>query len=139
MKERQEQLHILNQAARRVSKKFNEKLSPKGLYSAQWAIILRLHYHGPSTQKEICEYLSVESPTMTRTLTRMESMGWIVRKVGNDRRENQIHLTSLAKKMIPQWEKEVQEFEQKALQHLSDAELIVTYRALKQILKNLDD
>lgn len=53
-------------------------VSPTGLFSAQWAVIFRINQTGSCTQTELCQYLNVESPTMTRTLTRMETMGWII-------------------------------------------------------------
>ena len=60
----------------------NERVSPTGLFGAQWAVIFRINQTGSCTQTELCQYLNVESPTMTRTLTRMETMGWIIRTEG---------------------------------------------------------
>ena len=44
---------------------------------------------------------------MTRTLTRMETMGWIIRTEGKDRREKLISLSETAIKMIPVWQEEL--------------------------------
>jgi len=35
--------HKINQLARYFTNKLNEKISPMGLYSSQWGIILYLH------------------------------------------------------------------------------------------------
>jgi len=70
--------HKVNQLGRRFSKTLNERLTPLGLFTAQWAVVVRL-LEGPATQTELCQYLCVEAPTMTRTLARMEQAGWIER------------------------------------------------------------
>ncbi|MCP1124208.1 MarR family transcriptional regulator [Bacillus sp. AFS018417] len=138
MDEKQHFFHVVSQTSRKFSKKFNERVSPTGLYSAQWAVIFRLHQTGPCTQTELCQYLNVESPTMTRTLTRMESMGWITRKEGTDRREKLISLSETALAMIPMWQEEVDSFEEKALQDINDEELRRAFHVLQKVIRNLD-
>lgn len=138
MDEKQHFFHVVSQTSRKFSKKFNERVSPTGLYSAQWAVIFRLHQTGPCTQTELCQYLNVESPTMTRTLTRMESIGWIIRKEGTDRREKLISLSETALAMIPMWQEEVDSFEEKALQDINDEELRRAFHVLQKVIRNLD-
>ncbi|MGG2091773.1 MarR family transcriptional regulator [Bacillus sp. S13(2024)] len=138
MDEKQHFFHVVSQTSRKFSKKFNERVSPTGLYSAQWAVIFRLHQTGPCTQTELCQYLNVESPTMTRTLTRMESIGWIIRKEGRDRREKLISLSETAQEMIPMWQEEVDSFEEKALQDINDEELLRAFDVLQKVIRNLD-
>ncbi|CAG9614352.1 Transcriptional regulator SlyA [Bacillus rhizoplanae] len=138
MDEKQHFFHVVSQTSRKFSKKFNERVSPTGLYSAQWAVIFRLHQTGPCTQTELCQYLNVESPTMTRTLTRMESIGWIIRKEGTDRREKLISLSETALAMIPMWQEEVDSFEEKALQDINDEELRRAFHVLQKAIRNLD-
>lgn len=113
MDEKQHFFYIVSQTSRKFTKKFNERVSPTGLFSAQWAVIFRINQTGSCTQTELCQYLNVESPTMTRTLTRMETMGWIIRTEGKDRREKLISLSETAIKMIPVWQEEVDTFEEK--------------------------
>ncbi len=81
---------------------------------------------------------NVESPTMTRTLTRMESMGWIIRTEGKDRREKLISLSETALEMIPVWQQEVVAFEEKALQNISKEEMQRTFQVLQTIIQNLN-
>ncbi|PGZ98614.1 MarR family transcriptional regulator [Bacillus pseudomycoides] len=138
MNEKQHFFHVVSQTSRKFSKKFNERVSPTGLFSAQWAVIFRLHQTGPCTQTELCQYLNVESPTMTRTLTRMESIGWIIRKEGTDRREKLISLSETALAMIPMWQEEVDSFEEKALQDINDEELLRAFDVLQKVIRNLD-
>lgn len=138
MDEKQHFFHTVSQTARKFSKKFNARVSPTGLFSAQWAVIFCLHETGPCTQTELCHYLNVESPTMTRTLTRMETMGWVIRTEGKDRREKFISLSDTALEMIPMWQEEVHTFEKKALQNIDEDELYHAFQVLQTVLKNLD-
>ena len=82
--------HKVNQLARSFTKKLNEKISPLGLYSSQWAIVVYLYEKKQCTQIELSQYLTVEAPTITRTLARMEEMGWVTREYGNNKREKHI-------------------------------------------------
>ncbi|CAM4276813.1 MarR family transcriptional regulator [Bacillus manliponensis] len=138
MDEKQHFFHAVSQTARKFSKTFNARVSPTGLFSAQWAVIFRLNETGPCTQTELCQYLNVESPTMTRTLTRMETMGWIIRTEGKDRREKMISLSNTALQMIPSWQEEVHTFEEKALQNIDEEELHHAFQVLHKVLKNLN-
>ncbi|MDM5186231.1 MarR family transcriptional regulator [Bacillus sp. DX4.1] len=139
MTEKQHFFHIVSQTSRKFTKKFNERVSPTGLFSAQWAVIFQVHQTGPCTQTELCQYLNVESPTMTRTLTRMETMGWIIRTEGKDRREKLISLSHTAMEMIPVWQEEVDTFEEKTLQNVSEEELHRAFQVLQTVIKNLDN
>ncbi|WP_242222520.1 MarR family winged helix-turn-helix transcriptional regulator [Bacillus cereus group sp. BfR-BA-01380] len=138
MDEKQHFFHTVSQTSRKFSKRFNERVSPTGLYSAQWAVIFRLNQTGPCTQTELCHYLNVESPTMTRTLKRMELMGWITRAEGTDRREKLISLSETAIAMIPSWQEEVDSFEKKTLQDISEEELRLAFHVLQKVIHNLD-
>ncbi|KIV69431.1 Transcriptional regulator, MarR family [Bacillus mycoides] len=138
MDEKQHFFHIVSQTSRKFTKKFNEHVSPTGLFSAQWAVIFRINQTGSCTQTELCQYLNVESPTMTRTLTRMETMGWIIRTEGKDRREKLISLSETAIEMIPLWQEEVDSFEEKTLEGIKEEDLHEAFQLLQQIIKNLD-
>lgn len=115
-------LHLLNQQTRLLAKEINNRLSDHGLYSSQWSIIFCLNRFGPMTQTAIWKYLNVEAPTITRTLSRMEKNGWIIRKQGNDKRERIIELTNFAKKEFKYVRKEMDQFETEVLEDLSKGE-----------------
>lgn len=115
-------LHLLNQQTRLLAKEINNRLSDHGLYSSQWSIIFTLNRFGPMTQTAIWKYVNVEAPTITRTLSRMEKNGWIIRKQGNDKRERIIELTNFAKKEFKYVRKEMDQFETEVLEDLSKEE-----------------
>ncbi|MFM1650781.1 MarR family winged helix-turn-helix transcriptional regulator [Brevibacillus sp. B_LB10_24] len=130
--------HKINQAARKIAKKTNEKLSCLGLYSSQWAIIYYLHIRGPLTQIEIGCYLNVEAPTITRTLARLEELGYVVREAGEDKRERKVFLTPKAIETIPLWQQAADELETVVVQDIEEHDLAVFQRVLQQMMKNLD-
>ena len=135
MDEKQHFFHIVSQTSRKFTKKFNERVSPTGLFSAQWAVIFRINQTGSCTQTELCQYLNVESPTMTRTLTHMETMGWIIRTEGKDRREKLISLSDTALKMIPVWQEEVDSFEEKTLEGIKEKTYMKLFNCYNKLSK----
>ena len=137
MKDSKQMVHLLNLASRQISKLFNERMAPSGLYAAQWTVIRYILKNGPSTQIAMSSYLGVEAPTMTRTINRLESAGLIVRKEGKDRREKIIYLTDLALSKIPNWEAEIEQFEAPLFESLTDSEIRISNEVLEKIILSL--
>lgn len=128
----------VNQLARNFTKKLNEKIAPLGLYSSQWSIILYLHEKKQCTQIEISQYLGVEAPTITRTLTKMEEMGLVIRTEGKDKRERIINLTEKAYEMFPKWFEEAKNIEVEAINNINKEELEIFNSVLEKMMNNLD-
>ncbi|MBP2625348.1 MAG: transcriptional regulator, MarR family [Firmicutes bacterium] len=129
--------HKVNQLARLFMKRFNEDFAPTGLYSSQWAFILRLYEKGSSTQKELSEYLSIEPPTVTRTLVRMEEAGWIIKEEGTDRRERKVCLSPAAYEQFTVWQQVSDSLEMRALTNIDEADLKIFICVLHQMMDNL--
>ena len=129
--------HKVNQLARSFTKKLNEKISPLGLYSSQWAIVVYLYEKKQCTQIELSQYLMVEAPTITRTLARMEEMGWVTREYGNNKREKHIKLTEKAYEMFIKWNLVSDNIEVEATKDISKDELDVFNNVLEKMIKNL--
>ncbi len=130
--------HKVNQLARSFTKKLNEKISPLGLYSSQWAIAVYLYENKQCTQIELSKYLSVEAPTITRTLARMEEMGWVTREYGNNKREKHIKLTEKAYEMFIKWNEVDKSIEVDAIKDISKDELDIFNNVLQKMIENLN-
>lgn len=130
--------HKVNQLARSFTKKLNEKISPLGLYSSQWVIIVYLHEKKQCTQIELSQYLSVEAPTITRTLARMEEMGWVTREYGQDKRQRHIKLTEKAYEMFLEWRQADTNIEIDAVKDITKDELDIFNTVLNKMINNLD-
>ncbi|MFD2368759.1 MarR family winged helix-turn-helix transcriptional regulator [Brevibacillus sp. GCM10020057] len=129
--------HKVSQTARFFSKKLNGVLSPMGLYSSQWAILMCLYCRNTLTQVQISNYLHVEAPTITRTLTRLEELGWVIRAEGEDKRERYVSLSPQALEKFPEWLQAAVQLEQAALRDISEDELATFNRVLKKMNENL--
>lgn len=129
--------HKANQLSRSFNKKLNERISPLGLYASQWGIVLYLYEKKECTQIELSQYLDVEAPTITRTLARMEEMGWVVRKAGKDKRERNISLTENALAMFPKWYQAANYIEIEAIKDIGKEELEIFSNVLEKMMKNL--
>ena len=107
--------HGVHQLSRELSKHLNEALEPFGLYSAQWAVLFVLKEKGTLTQSDLCQYLAVEAPPMTRTIQRLLKQEYIVQKQGEDKRKKFIHLSTKALEEFPKWEAAVNKANQSLL------------------------
>ena len=130
--------HKVNILARSFTKKLNEKIFPLGLYSSQWGIILYLYEKKQCTQIELSQYLSVEAPTITRTLAKMEETGWVTREYGNDKREKRIKLTQKAYEIYIEWNQVDNNIEIDAIKGISKDELDIFNNVLQKMIKNLN-
>jgi len=116
-----ELFHTLHQLSRHLTNTLNEALKPLGLYGSQWSVIFVLQSKGSLTQKELCDYLFVEAPPMTRTIQRLVKQGYVRQVPGKDKREKLVQLTDAALTLYPEWEKAVIENNQSLLKHLPEA------------------
>jgi len=112
--------HTLHQLSRQLTNKLNEALKPLGLYSAQWSVIYVLKNKGSLTQKELCDYLFVEAPPMTRTIQRLVKQGYVSQAQGKDKREKHVQLTDIALQEYPKWEQIVNTVNQELLKNIPD-------------------
>lgn len=125
--------HEIHQRSRLSIKEVNETLKEFSLYSSQWSILFCLKQFGSMTQTEIWQYMNVEAPTVTRTLTKLEQSGWIVRLQGKDKRERIVQLSEEAERIVPEIEKRILEVESELVSSLSEEEQEELIRLLKKI------
>ncbi|MFL6516656.1 MAG: MarR family winged helix-turn-helix transcriptional regulator, partial [Bacillus sp. (in: firmicutes)] len=77
----------------------NMHLAEHNLHRAQWSIIHYLSNKGPATLVELSRYLYVEKPTVTRTMNRLEELGYVEQLPSKDKREKRTQLTELGQKV----------------------------------------
>jgi MarR family transcriptional regulator for hemolysin len=135
--EKHELIHTLHQLSRQLMNKLNEELKKYGLYHAQWSVIYTLKTQGSLTQKQLCAYLSVEAPPLTRTIQRLVKQDYVKQIQGKDRREKHIVLTEKALTEYPTWEKAVLDVNQTLLQPLSNTSQQELYKLLHTWIKQL--
>jgi len=127
-------IHQYFQNARLLQKELNDALQQHGLYASQWSVLFILQEKGALTLTQIWRYLHVEAPTITRTVARLETLGYVEKVAGADRREKCIQLTPFAQEKVPQIQQSIEAFEEKFTARLSEQEL-ETMRGLLQKMR----
>lgn len=111
--------HLLFQSTRIVSMGINKALKPFDLYASQWTVLYAIHNYGEMTMKEMSTVLHVEAPTITRTVRRLEELGWVCTFTGSDKRERIVSLSAKAQEQYPELQRVVDEFESGLLNDLT--------------------
>jgi DNA-binding MarR family transcriptional regulator len=98
----------LRQAARRVTKLYDEALASSGVGLNQFSILARLNRVGPITIQELARLLVMDRSTLGHLLRPLEKRGLVTLEVSEqDRRSRTIALTGLGKALVakarPHW------------------------------------
>ena len=106
----------LRQAARRVTRVYDEALAPVGLSVNQFSILARLNRVGPSTIQELAQLLVMDRSTLGHLLRPLEKRGFVKLEVSDeDRRSRRVMLTPAGKvaadKARPLWTAAQRSFE----------------------------
>src|SRR5229473_5808106 len=83
----------LSQAARTVSRAFDEALDEAGGTLPAWLVLLNLKIRRPANQRELAEAVGVREATLTHHLNAMDNQGLITRR--RDRTNRRIHVVEL--------------------------------------------
>ena len=122
--------HTFFQQYRHLINHLNDALKEHGLFSSQWTILFVLKERGPMTLTAIWKYLNVEAPTVTRTVSRLETLGYVKREEGTDRREKIVRLTDEGLALMPEVEASVLAFEAAMMANLTKEEVAQLERLL---------
>jgi DNA-binding MarR family transcriptional regulator len=84
----------LRQAARRITRVYDEALAPVGLSVNQFSILARLNRVGPSSIQELARLLVMDRSTLGHLLRPLEKRGFVGLEVSEqDRRSRRVALT----------------------------------------------
>lgn len=122
MEDKHELFHSIHQLSRNLTKRVNAALEPYGIYSSQWSVLFVLKEKGSMTQKELCNYLAIEAPPMTRTIQKLQKLGYIEQMEGEDKRKKYIALTSKALNNYPTWEQAVMDVNSQIIGGLTEGD-----------------
>lgn len=129
--------HQLVLLYRPFENRLNNELSRHHLYRAQWSIMYYLNNDGSGTLVELSHYLGVEKPTVTRTIAKLEEMGYLEPVPTKDKREKRMQLTDTGRKVYQEVRVTIDEFEQDILRGISEEEQLEGIRLMSEIRKNL--
>ncbi|WP_173918455.1 MarR family winged helix-turn-helix transcriptional regulator [Halobacillus sp. Marseille-Q1614] len=112
--------HHLQQLARSVNQYLNQALKDEDIYMSHWAVIFQLHQYDQLTQKELKEKLNIEGPPLSRTIKRLEELGYVSKKSHEDKRTHALMLTEKGKSSYSRWEAAIQTAENELIQKFGE-------------------
>ncbi|WP_251552130.1 MarR family winged helix-turn-helix transcriptional regulator [Neobacillus muris] len=137
MKNSQKFFHQLLMLYRPFEKMLNVELSRHDLHRAQWTIIYYLENFGSATLVELSNYQGVEKPTITRTVSQLEELGYVEQVPEKDKRKKQMQLTKSGKQLYQKVRMTVDEYEENILRGISEEDQLTAIRVMDEIRKNI--
>lgn len=117
--------------------RLNAQLNEHNLHRAQWTILYYLYHYNSATHVEISEYLGVEKPTITRTFTSLEALGYVEQTDGKDRREKRMQLTEQGKAAYEHVRIDIDQFEQEMLQGVPQDKQLEMIEIMEKVRNNI--
>lgn len=117
--------------------RLNIELAKHDLYRAQWSVLHYLSNYGTATLVELADYQSVEKPTVTRTISRLEELGYVEHVPGKDKREKRMQLTDIGRTVYGDVRVTIDEYEQEILKGISEEEQLEVIRIMGDIRNNI--
>jgi MarR family transcriptional regulator, organic hydroperoxide resistance regulator len=113
--------------------------SKLGLYAGQEIILFKLWRHDGLTQSQLAEALFVEPPTINKMVQRMEACGLLERRPDvHDGRVSRVFLTDKGRQLEQRVRAIWDQLENALTQGLSDIELALMSRILRQMRGNME-
>ena len=88
------------------------------------------------TQSDLARRLALDPASVTRSLRRLESMGWVVRREGTDGRERRVFLSPAGWEALPQVTKILDEWDESTANGLSLEERKLLEALLERMATN---
>jgi DNA-binding MarR family transcriptional regulator len=105
----------IRQAARRVTRFYDQALAPAGLRITQYPILSWLHAIGPMTMNVLAERMVMDRATLGHNLRPLEAQGLLTLTTGEDRRSRVVALTDAGRHKLmearPAWKLAQKKFE----------------------------
>jgi MarR family transcriptional regulator for hemolysin len=128
----------LSQAARTVSRAFDEALDEASGTLPVWLILLNLKIHRPASQRELAEAVGVREATLTHHLNAMDARGLITRERDPvNRRIHVVRLTEAGEAAFLRLREVAFAFDAKLRAGLTDADLDSLDGLLGQLTANV--
>nr|ACR15125.1 Mar family transcriptional regulator [Streptomyces spiramyceticus] len=129
----------VNHLARLFERALRMRTEPYGVVPGQFAQLLALYEQEGLTQRELCERVQIEQPTMAYTLQRMERDG-LVHRVPDprDKRQAQVLLSDRARELQEPLIAAAHEVNDLATRGLDPQEVTALLSAITRVIENLE-
>ena len=116
----------------------DSQVSRIGIHRTQHIILMHISRRGKlPSQTELADHLNITPAAVTGALKRLESDGYIVRKLGNDNRYNEVTITKSGLDLVEYTETIFSEIDRSLFNGFSDEELELYINFLDKIQKNI--
>ena len=106
---------VVRQAARRVTRLYDQALAPAGLRITQYPILVWLSTAGPLTMSALADRMVMDRATLGHNLRPLEAQGLLTMTAGEDRRSRVVALTEVGRRKLrearPAWRAAQKTFE----------------------------
>jgi len=127
----------LSQAARTVSRAFDDALEAAGGSLPVWLILLNLKIHPPENQRELAEAVGVREATLTHHLNSMDTRGLITRRRdATNRRIHVVELTDQGEELFTRLQQTAIAFNGRLCEGLSEDDLDTLSALLNRLSAN---
>ena len=132
-------LILLNDVARVMRTRFDQRARTRGMTRAQWVILARLSRQPGLSQNEMAAICEVEPITVGRLIDRLETRGFVERRADpTDRRIRRLHLLPAAQPVLDEISHYREELSEAILSGLDVHKRELLVDALLQIKNNLN-
>lgn len=129
----------VNHLARLLAQALADRIAPHGVVPGQFAQLLALFEQDGLTQRELCDRVRIEQPTMANTLQRMQRDGLVqCTPDPADRRRIRVRLTEHARALESDLAAAARAVNAAATAGLTDAEKATYLSLTKRLIRNLD-
>lgn len=122
----------LSKVARLVKRDIDATLVQYSLHTGQWALLKAVSLLEPVSQVTLSKYLVIEKPAVTKTVARLEELGFIFRH--NSGRHRLVELTSQARDLFPMIDASVKQAHRTFLDELTPEDQSTLERLMTQLL-----
>ncbi len=131
-------LIVLNDVARTLRTRFDQRARAYGMTRAQWVILARLQRQPGISQNEMATICEVEPITVGRLVDRLESRGLVERRPDpTDRRIRRLHLLPAAEPILAEIARSREDLFRQTTAGFDDAALSGLVDRLLQLKDNL--
>ncbi len=116
----------------------SKELEPYGIGSGQFPFFMRLLYHDGVSQETLANALRYDRATITRSLNKLEEMGYVIRKKDPaDKRAYCVHLTDRGREMKVLFIKISKQLNDVILRGFSDEEKTMFLSMVERAARNI--
>ena len=128
---------LVSRSARALDRALDQALSAAGGSLAAWLVLQALGTADHATQAEVARTVGVRQPTLTHHLDSLERSGFVTRhRDAGDRRAQRVLLTDEGRRLFVRLRRVAAAFDGRLRAGLSDDEVDVLERRLRQLVDN---